>query len=62
MKVDNLFPERSRSVSENYFSNFYFLNVAISLTKNDTNLKLYPCIKNIAVEGTVSQIFDKGSC
>ena len=62
MKVDNLFPERSRSVSENYFSNFYFLKVAISLTKNDTNLKLYPCIKNIAVEGTVSQFFDKRSC
>ena len=62
MKVDNLFPERSKSVSENYFSNFYFLNVDISLTRSDTNLKLYPCIKNIAVEGTVSPIFDKGSC
>ena len=62
MKVENLYPERSRSVSENYFLNFYFLNVDISLTRSDTNLKLYPCIKNIAVEGTVSQIFYKCSC
>ena len=47
MKVDCLFPERSRSVSENYFSNFYFLNVDISLTMSDTNLKLYSCIKTL---------------
>ena len=31
MKVDNHYPKISRSVSENYFSNFYFLNVYISL-------------------------------
>ena len=62
MKIDNLFPERSGSISENYFSHFYFLNVDISLTRSDTDLKLYPCIKHIAVGGTVSQIFDKGSC
>ena len=54
MKVDNLYPERSRSVSENYFLNFNFLKVDISLTRSDTNLNLYPCIKNIDVEGTVS--------
>ena len=57
MKVEKLYPERSRSVSENYCLNFYFLNVEISLIRSDTNLKLYPCIKNIAVERTVSQIF-----
>ena len=62
MKVGNLYPKRSRSISENYFLNFYFLNVDISLTRSDTNLKLYPCIKHIAVEGTVSQIFYKCSC
>ena len=61
MKVDTQFPERSRSVSENYFLNFYFLNVDISLNNNDPYLKPYPCIKNIAAEGTVSQIFDNGS-
>ena len=62
MKVDNIFPKRSTSVSENYFSNFYFLIVDISPTRSDTNLKLYPCNKNVAVEGTVSQIFDEGFC
>ena len=56
MKVDNQYPETSRSVSENYFLNFLFLNVDISLTRSDTSLELYLCIKNIAVEGTVSQI------
>ena len=62
MKEDNLFPERSGSFSENLFSNFHFLNVDISLTRSDTNLKLYPCIENNAAVGTVSQIFDNGSC
>ena len=41
------FLERIRNISENYFLNFYFLNVDISLTMNDLSL-----------EGTVSQIFD----
>ena len=62
MKIDNQYPERSRSVSDNYYLNFKFLNVDISLTRSNPNLKLYQCIKQIAVEGTVSQIFDKGSC
>ena len=61
MKIDNQYPGRVRNVSENYFLNFYFLTVAFSLNKSDPNLKLYPCIINIAVEGTVSQIFDTGS-
>ena len=42
-----------------YFYNFYFLNVDISFTMHDLNLKLRMCIKNIVVEGTVSQIFDR---
>ena len=42
-----------------YFYNFYFLNVDISFTMHDPNLKLRMCIKNIVVEGTVSQIFDR---
>ena len=42
-----------------YFFNFYFLNVDISFTMHDPNLKLRMCIKNIVVEGTVSQICDR---
>ena len=42
-----------------YFFNFYFLNVDISFTMHDLNLELRMCIKNIVVEGTVSQIFDR---
>ena len=40
-----------------YFLNFYVLNVDISFTMRDPNMKLKMCIKNIVVEGTVSQIF-----
>ena len=40
--------------------NFFLLKVDISLIMYDPYLKLYKCIKNIAVEGTVSQIFDVG--
>ena len=47
-----------RNISENYFLNFYFLNVDISLTMDDLSLKLHICFQNIAVEGTLSQIFD----
>ena len=42
-----------------YFFNFYFLNVDISFTMHDPNLEFRMCIKNIVVEGTVSQIFDR---
>ena len=52
------FLERMRNISENYFLNFYFLNVYISLNMHDLNLKLHKCIQNITVEGTVSQIFN----
>ena len=41
------------------FFYFYSLNVNISLTMHDANLELRMCIKNIVVEGTVSQIFDR---
>ena len=50
------FLEKMRNISENYFLNFYFLNVDISLTMHDLSLKLHICTQDIAVEGTVSQI------
>ena len=60
MKIDNQFLERVRKVSGNYFLNFYFLNVDISLIMHDSSLIFFICIDYIAVEGTVSQIFDIG--
>ena len=60
MKIDKQLPEIVRKISGKYFLNFYFLNVDISLIMHDPNLKLYICIENITVEGTVSQIFDTG--
>ena len=60
MKMDKEFPERLSNVSENDFLNFIFLNVDISLIIHDPNLKLFICIDNIAVEGTVPQIFNIG--
>ena len=60
MKMDKEFPERLRDVFENDFLNFYFLNVDISLIIHDPNLKVFTCIDNIAVEGTVSQICNIG--
>ena len=42
------------------FLNFYFLKVYISLSMDDLHLKLYICIGNITVEGTVSHICDIG--
>ena len=59
MIIGNYYPECVPNVFEKYFSNFYFLNVDISLTMHDPSLKLYMCIKNIVIEGTVSQIFDR---
>ena len=53
------FLERTRNISENYFLNFYFLKVDISLTMHDLNLKLHICVQNMVMEGTVSQIFFK---
>ena len=49
-----------KNIYENDFLNFYFFNVDISLPMHDLNLKLYRCIQNIAMEGTVSQIVNIG--
>ena len=53
------FLEKMSNISENYFLNFYFLNVDISLTMHDLSMKLHICTQNIVVEGTVSQIFNR---
>ena len=53
------FLERIRKISGNYFFNFYFLKIDISLTMHDLNLKLHICVQDIVMEGTVSQIFSK---
>ena len=60
MKFDKQLQDIVRNISGKYFLNFYFLNVHISLIVHDPHLKLYICIDNIALEGTVSQISDKG--
>ena len=59
MEIDNHYPEWVANIFGKYFSNFYFLNVDISLNMHDPNLKLDMCIKNIVIKGTVSQIFDR---
>ena len=56
--MNNHFSERIGVISENDFLNFYFLNVDISLTMYNLDLKLYRCIADIAIEGIVSQISD----
>ena len=48
------------NVSENDFFNFYFLNVDNSLIIHDLELKLFIGIKNIVIEGTMSQNLDIG--
>ena len=60
MKMHNHFIKKMKSISEKYFLNLYFLNVDISVAMHDLYLKLDRCIEDIAVEGTVSQIFDIG--
>ena len=64
MKIVKQLPEIVRNISGKYFFYFYFLKLHISLCMHDPQLKLNICIGNIAVEGTVSQIFDigLGSC
>ena len=57
MEIDNHSSEWVANVFEKYFLNFYFLNMDSSFTMHDPNLKLKMCIKNIVVEGSVSQIF-----
>ena len=58
MEIDNHNPEGVANLFEKYLLNFYFLNVDISFTMHDPNLKLKMCIRNIVVEGTMSEIFD----
>ena len=53
--MNSNFLERTRTISENYFLNFYFLNGDISLSMYDLDLKLHMCSKHC----TVSQIFFK---
>ena len=60
MKMHNHFIKKMKNISENEFLNFYFLNVDISVTMDDLYLKLYRCTEYIAVEGTVSLIFNIG--
>ena len=43
-----------------YILFFYFLYMDNYITMHDPNWKLYICIENIVVEGTVSQIVNKG--
>ena len=57
MKMHNHFRERMKKITEKEFLNFCFFNVDISLNIYDLYLKLYRCIENIAMEGTMSQIF-----
>ena len=56
MKMDNHFPEKSGIIFEKEFV-YFFVNVDISLTMRNLNLKLCTCTKNISIEETVSQIF-----
>ena len=49
-----------KNTFENYFLNFYFLNVLISLVIQVQDMTFCIDIGNIVVVGTVSQIFDIG--
>ena len=58
MEIENCYTKRVTHIFQNDFLKFYFLNVDISLNMHNPNLKLSMCIKNIVIEGTVSQNFD----
>ena len=58
MEIDNQYPGKVTNISENCFLHFYFLNVDIFLAVQDSTFKLYIHIKNITVEGTMSQLLD----
>ena len=60
MKIVKQLLEIVRNISGKDCFYFYFLKVHISLSMHDPHLKLYIFIGNIAVEETVSQIFDIG--
>ena len=58
--MDYHFPESICILPGKIILNFYFLNMYISISLN-LDLKHHGSIVNIAAEGTVSQIFDRGS-
>ena len=60
MKIDILVQDIGIATNENVFLYFYFLNVHISLSIYIICLKLLVHTENIAMEGTVSQIFYTG--
>ena len=60
MEIDNQYPEKVSKYIRKLFLHFYFLNVDIFLIMHDPASRFYIHIKNITVEGTVSQIFDIG--
>ena len=41
MKIENRYPKRVANIFENDFLNLYFLDVDMSLTMHDQNLKIY---------------------
>ena len=45
---------------ENHFFHFYFSNNDFSFTINSLSIKLFLVIKNIHMQGSVSQNFDLG--
>ena len=57
MEIDDQYPDKVKKYIRKLFLHFYFLNVNIFLTTQDPTSKFYIHIKNITVEGTVSQIF-----
>ena len=57
MKIDIFVEEIGIAIYENVFFYFYFLNVHISLIMYIMYLKPLVHTENIAMEGTVSQIF-----
>ena len=50
----------SKKQAKNLFSHFYFLNKEISLNIKARLMQFYTHVKNIHIEGTVSQICDIG--
>ena len=53
-KINKWYPERGTNIFENYFLNFYFLKVDISLTMQDPNLTLHIYYKHCCGGNCVS--------
>ena len=47
---------------ENHFFHFYFSNNDFSFTINSLSTKIFLLIKNILMQGSMSQNFDSGFC